>query len=99
MISYRRVEKESDELLVIRFGLSLWSANQLLAQEVKILPNSQLDRHSSFTRLLPFTRTFSRNTLPNPTSFLRVINTRPIRVDRRVNYSIYNTGKRNTITP
>ncbi|CAD1469790.1 unnamed protein product, partial [Heterotrigona itama] len=31
--SYQRVEKESDEVLGLGFGHSLWSANQLPAQE------------------------------------------------------------------
>ena len=34
-MSYRRVQRESDELYCTRFGHSLWSANQLPAQGVK----------------------------------------------------------------
>ncbi|CAD1480477.1 unnamed protein product, partial [Heterotrigona itama] len=33
VILYRRVQKESDELLYIWFGHSLWSVNQLPVQE------------------------------------------------------------------
>ena len=34
-ISYRRVRQESDELLYVRFGHSLWSASQLPAEGIK----------------------------------------------------------------
>ncbi|CAD1480294.1 unnamed protein product, partial [Heterotrigona itama] len=39
VISYRRVEKESDVYYCIRFGHSLWSANQLSAQGTKQIMN------------------------------------------------------------
>ena len=38
VISYGRVQKESDELLYVRFGRSLWSAIGLPAQVVKWKP-------------------------------------------------------------